>query len=164
MAASFKKDRSFLFSAISMVALILLFGITTIILSDATSKSYLALNESRSNMSDSRIATGYISTKIRLADRAGAVEIKQFEGGDAIVLSEEISGEIYDTWIYAYKGYLTETLIGRQNSFSPEFGFPIVKIKELRAEAVKDGCAIQVGVVSENGELQELYLSLRSAR
>ena len=59
---------------------------------------------------NSRTAFSYITEKIRQNDTSSAVSIGTLDDVPSIILSQEVEGEIFHTYLYEYDGYLTELL------------------------------------------------------
>ncbi len=64
-----------------------------------------------SNMEEAfsdRTAMAFVAKQIRQNDRADAIYVGEIEGEEALIISEEINGELYYKYIYYYNGYLRE--------------------------------------------------------
>ena len=59
---------------------------------------------------NTRTSLSYVVEKIRQADAEGAVSIGTFEGNPALILSSEVNGIVYHTYIYEYHGMLKELM------------------------------------------------------
>ena len=55
----------------------------------------------------------YLTEKVRQNDRENGVAVKEIGGEPALVFSEEIGGEVYETWSYLYGGSLREITVKR---------------------------------------------------
>ena len=94
---------------------------------------YRRLTERDQMAFDSRTAVRYVTTRVRQADRAEGLSLRQFEGLDALVLPEQIDGDCYETWIYCYDGQLRELLIRSGTPAQPEDGGEVLALEELSA-------------------------------
>lgn len=112
-----------------------------------------------------RTAVQYIATKVRQADRQGAVSVCSFEGRDALVLAEEIDGETYLTRIYYHDGYLRELFSSADGEMLPEDGEKILEAAGFLACANEpaDG-QLSLRIQAPDGTWQELTLCLRSGK
>ena len=108
---------------------------------------------------DMRTSLSYISEKIRQNDVAGGVFVSELEGQNALVLVQDISGSVYETWIYSDAGALKELLV-KQGSATREAGREIMKLQSFTAELV-DG-TLSLYVTASDGSTAELMQSLRS--
>ena len=109
---------------------------------------------------DRRTAGQYLSTRVRQSDRLGDVTAGCFEGVDALVLSEEIEGERYETLVYCYDGYLRELFAAAGGGFLPEDGEKVLEAQHLSIE--QEGQCLFLELTGPDGEAQELTLYLRS--
>ncbi len=73
-----------------------------------TEKRILEQNEIKAN---ARIAQSYINVKLKQNDKAGKISIKENPDTqkNALVISNVVDGEKYDTWIYFKNGNLLES-------------------------------------------------------
>ena len=143
--------------------ILLLFGVfaasvLAVLLSGAG--TYRRLSERDDRSYDRRTAAQYVSARVRQADRAGAVSVRTFEGCPALILSEEIGGESYETRIYHYDGYLRELFASAEGDFLPEDGEKVLPLEGFLVYPEEPG--LQVRILTEDGRWQELRLALRS--
>lgn len=80
----------------------------------------------------------YISTKIRQSDAVNSVYIADFGGENALVLTQEIGGEIYETRIYHRDGELRELFTRKGEAVSPDDGQFIMNVRALYMEETQD--------------------------
>lgn len=143
--------------------ILLLFGVfavsvLAVLLSGAG--AYRRLTERDDRAYDRRTALQYVATRVRQADRQGAVAVRSFEGCPALILSEEIEGEVYETRIYHYDGYIRELFVWAEEEFLPEDGEKVLPAESLLVDWEEPG--LQIRVLTEDGRWQELRLALRS--
>ncbi|MDR3052730.1 MAG: DUF4860 domain-containing protein, partial [Coriobacteriales bacterium] len=60
---------------------------------------------------DLRTGALYVAEKTRQSDVNGAVRIDSYEGNDALVMTEQETGQGYETWIFVSDGVLYEEFI-----------------------------------------------------
>lgn len=127
--------------------------------------TYRRLTERDRTSYDSRTAAQYLATKVRQADRQGAVSVRDFEGRDALVLTEEIDGEWYETRIYYCDGYLRELFTASDSDLAPEDGEKILPAGGflVYADDPAEG-QLRLRVQAANGTWEELTLFLRAGR
>lgn len=145
------------------LAVLLLFGvfavcILSVLLTGADAYHRLARRDQFSY--DRRTAGQYLSTRVRQADRAGAVSVESFDGVDALVFAEEIDGEAFETLVYCYDGYLRELFVPAEGDFLPEDGEKVLQAEGL--SLALEGSLLTAGLTGPAGERQELTLFLRS--
>ena len=137
---------------VASVLLVLLTG------ADAIQK----LNERDQSSYDRRTVVQYITTRVRQGDRRGLVEVREIEGRSVLVLSEQIEGTDYETYVYYYDGNLCELFVEAGLDMELEFGEWILPLKELTFE--DEGTHIRANIVMEDGTAREMILALRSER
>ena len=114
---------------------------------------------------DHRTAAQYIVTKIRQADRQGAVSVQSFEGQDALVLAEEIDGEPYLTRIYYHDGYIRELFTFADGEMLPEDGEKILEAAGFLAYADEPAEGqLSLRIQASDGTWEDLTLCLRSGK
>ena len=109
-----------------------------------------------------RVASSYITEKVRQADNNGQVYVKEIFGENALVLTSEVGGSLYNTYIYDYDGNLME-LFARDDltQFYPQSGQKILEISSFDIEAVSDNL-MNVTIVLQDGTRDFLYIAKRS--
>ena len=147
------------------VLVLVLFGvfavcILAVLLTSADAYRRLAERDEQSY--DHRVATQYLATRVRQGDEAGRVFVETFDGVDALVLQEEIEGEVYETRVYCYDGYLRELFCWEEAELAPEDG-EIVLPAQAMSLNLEDGL-LDVEIVSGDGETLNLTLALRSGK
>ena len=111
---------------------------------------------------DQRTGARYLTTRVRQADRLGDVAIQRFEGQDALVFTEVIEDDTYETLVYCYDGYLRELFVAAGGRFMPEDGEKVLAAQGLIIR--QDGRLLDMELTSPTGEVQTLYLYLRSGK
>lgn len=109
---------------------------------------------------DRRTAVQYLATKVRQADRLGAVTVAEFDGGAALTLTESVEGEPYATRIYARDGYLWELFFDANAEMSREDGEKLLPC--AAAEFEMEGDLLTFHLTLPDGAEQSLALQLRS--
>lgn len=145
------------------VLVLLLFGvfavcILSVLLTSADAYRRLA---DRDEMSyDRRVASQYLSTRVRQSDVAGGVAVESFDGVDALVLREEIDGAAYEARVYCYDGYLRELFAESGVDFAAEDGEKILAAESMTLELEEQ--TITAEITDPTGQVQTLTLYLRS--
>lgn len=106
-----------------------------------------------------RTCAQYVATKVRQASSGYAVEVTNFDGVDALALSENIDGEIYVTQVYCYDGWLRELFTAEGGEFLPEDGEQIIEAQAMDL-ALEDGL-LTVDLTDGAGAETQLVLFLR---
>jgi hypothetical protein len=121
--------------------------------------AYKKLTERDQLSYDQRTAIQYLATKVRQADRAGAVTVEDFQGVDALVLREDLDGEVYLTRVYCYDGYLRELSSAADADLSPADGEQVLAADSLLVEEQGNALRLQM---ETDGSWQQEILALRS--
>lgn len=105
---------------IPLIILSLILSITMVLSMIISIETYSCaqsqINISRAN----RVGINYILTKLKCNDHLYGIEVKRFNGTDAIYLHQEIDDCTYTTILYVYDGYLRELLC--ESELIDEFG------------------------------------------
>lgn len=94
----------------SLLALLLfgVFALCVLVVLLTGADAYKGLTERDRTNYDGRTAAQYLTTRVRQADALEGIRLESFAGLDALVVSEDIEGELYETRIYCYDGYIRE--------------------------------------------------------
>ena len=122
--------------------------------------AYRRLSQRDQTGYDERTASQYLATRVRQADRLGGVDVDSFQGVDALILTEEIEGEVYETRVYCYDGYLRELFAAAGGDFYPEDGEKILAANGLTFS--RDGRILTAELLDGAGQLRQITLYLRS--
>lgn len=109
-----------------------------------------------------RTSLSYLSEKIHQNDVSGGVRIDQLDNLTSLVLTQEIGGEAYETWIYAYDGMLCEIMTAQDNQILPSEGQPIVEVASFEAEQKNDQFILTVS--DAQGNTSSLSILPRSGK
>ena len=107
---------------------------------------------------------GYIDIgfeKIRQADAEGAVSIGTFEENPAVILSSEVNGIEYHTYIYEYQGMLKELMERSDISLSASAGQDILAMERFEITAVNDHL-VQCTMKNPEENTISFYICIRS--
>lgn len=83
---------------------------------------------------DRMTAVQYVATRIRQSDSEGVLSVGTFGGESAIIISEDIEGSIYNTYVYCHKGSLREMFCAEGVELDPVFGEEIIPMESFTAE------------------------------
>lgn len=113
-----------------------LFGLAAFSLVSSSGKAYRGISEQTAGDTELRVAISYIDTKIRQNDVQNAIRLEKnpLESGQAIVITENLGKETYETWIYTRDGKMKELLIKKGSKFRDDFGFEISQTDQLTAQ------------------------------
>lgn len=106
-------------------------------------------------------AISYAVNKVRQADRTGAVEIREENGVSILVLTSEINGSLYETWIYTMDGSLRELFTPKDSGLTAADGLPVSECPEMTFSLEEKNGKLLLTIEQEGG--QNLSIFLRSA-
>ena len=148
--------------SVFVICLMLLFVLCALSVIAIGASIYQKNVSSMANNNSHRIASAYITEKIRQSDINGSVRTRDLFGEKVLVMSREVNGEIYNTYIYDFDGKLME-LMARDNlnMIYPQSGQKIMDVKSFDIEEVSDNM-FKIEVVLEDGTEDFLYIAKRS--
>ncbi len=160
----YNKKKNHMIDSVFVICLMLLFllcALTIIAIGASIYKKNVSL---MADNNSHRIATAYITEKIRQSDKNGAISVQQIFGESAIVMTDEIGGKFYNTYIYDYDGNLME-LYARDDlgSIYPQSGQKIMEIKSLDVKEISENM-LSVTFVLPDGSSDNLIISKRSQK
>lgn len=128
--------------------LLMLLGMTIIVLSISGFRAYEAMNDDRTAESEIRTAVAYVSMKIRQSDEIGMFRLDESPSGEgrALVLSEIIRSETYETWIWFERNKLVEAIVPKGEAVSYDVSADVVGLEEF--DISEDGGLVNVRAVS----------------
>ncbi len=109
-----------------------------------------------------RSSVTYLTEKIRQNDIQGGVSLREFDGKNALVLTDNLEGQKYETWIYAKDGALYEILITAGTEIAPGDGQMITEIADLQMESLGDSL-LKVTAVDLDGNMFGSMIHTKSA-
>lgn len=142
------------------IILILFLSVGFLMISISARSYETIVNRSDANF-EIRTPIYYIANKIRQKDGYKAVNIREIEGQQILVLEEVIEGQIYETWIYAYNHKLCEAYVTKGANVTLDSGFELLDIEGLTFEKQKNGLFL-IHLISINGDTYELVIKQRS--
>ena len=92
---------------------------------------YRSIVDREADSFDRRTAAQYITTRVRQADIAEAIRVENFGDTTAMVVYEEIDGDVYATRVYWHDGYLYELFSFGEGDFLPEDGEKVLKTAKV---------------------------------
>ncbi|MEL7647750.1 MAG: DUF4860 domain-containing protein [Sedimentibacter sp.] len=129
-------SKQFSFQFIFIMLLFLIIVIMSVMIILLGKNIYTKINDDRTSNYETRVSLSYLANKVRQSDRKNAVEIRNFEGRNAVVIKETYDDEIYETWIYYYDNAIYEMFTDQGSSFSAEDGLRIVDVQNFEIEKI----------------------------
>ncbi len=100
---------------------------------------------------DVRTSVLYLSQKVRQSEQIDAISIQQFNGADALVITETFGEYKFDTWIYIENGYLCEALLSEGISLISGAGQNIMPLSSMAFD-LDDTGLLSMDVITESGD------------
>ncbi len=149
-------------SLISMVFILGIFAVSALFLVNIGVQVYKNIVTANNDNFELRTSLSYVATKVRQADSAGMVELREMDGLRVLVLGEENEEGAFETYLYFWDGYLYEHFMEKGGFFEPGYGMETFEAASFWMEQTGEG---QLYFKAENsaGDTQELYLTLRAA-
>lgn len=116
------------------------------------------------NMQDTystRTALSYVTEKVRQHDASDSVRLGELEGGTALVLSDELGGDTFLTYIYAEDDHLCELTVREGTQASRSMGEQIIQVQDFTMEDAGNGF-LQFSASDSAGDTIRFLLHLRS--
>lgn len=156
-----KKDKHMI-DSVFVICLMLLFVLCALSVIAIGATIYQKNVSSMANNNSHRIASAYITEKIRQSDINGSVRTRDLFGEKVLVMSKEINGELYNTYIYDFDGKLMELMARNDlNVVYPQSGQKIMEVKSFDIEEVSEKM-FKIEIVLEDGTEDFLYITKRS--
>ena len=159
-----RKNNKHIIDSVFVICLMLLFVLSALSVIAIGAAIYKKNVAAMADNNSHRIASAYITEKIRQADIDGQVSTKQVFGENALVLSREINDQMFNTYIYDYDGNLME-LDARADLevFYPLSGQKILEIGSLDIKEVTDNI-LGITITLTDGTEEYLYIAVRSTK
>lgn len=154
--------KSHVIDAVFILCLMFLFVLSALAVITIGANIYKKNVSAMSDNYSHRIASAYVTEKVRQADNQGRVYVKDLFEGHALVLQDEIDGVLYNTYIYSYDGYLME-LYARADlkDIYPQSGQKILEITSFNVDYVSDSL-LSVDLILKDGEDESMFIARRS--
>lgn len=119
------------------------------------------ITERDRNGYDRRTAVQYMTTRIRHSDSDGALSVGTYNDSTALIITEEIDGETFQTFIYYYDGYICELFCRAGYTPAPEFGEKVLPADAMQISDADDYIEIRI---ETNGSEETLRCMIRSRK
>lgn len=146
---------------IFMLALLVLFAITSFLVVSIGAKQYQSTVDTLAQNQETRSVTAYLQEKINQHDTSNSVVICTVGEADALRLTEFTDNQEYHTYIYAYNGYLWEASVSSLTAVAPGNGEPVMKVTNLTIEEFP-GMLFCFHITDKTGSSYPFYLSINA--
>ena len=136
------------------------FAVMGVLLILLGAQAYNSVVNSAQRCANERILRSYPLNKVRMNDNAEALSVRQIEGVDVLTIEQDYDGDIYETYVYCYDGYLRELFMAQEEEFYLEDGEGLVEAEYFRPKIENGMMSFEIGTA--NGENYQAKLALRS--
>ena len=134
-------------------ALLAAFALLSLIVVVVGAKSYRMINATAEQAYVSRTGMSYLVGKVRGADEAGQIEVRDEAGMSVLTLGQTIDGEAYHTYIYCDGTAVLEYFARAELPFSPDYGEKIFDAGSL--SFTLEGGLLQISIVDAGGKTHD---------
>ncbi len=124
------KHFSFSEIASNFLLLILFCGALLAVVLSGT-KIYQGISANLDKQFSTTTCLNYITAKVRHYDANGGVTVEKFGNGNALVLTEDINGEVYATYLYCYEDSLMELFCSMDSDFDETYGEKVMAMDNV---------------------------------
>lgn len=156
----FKNENRHMVDVLFVISLFCVFAFSALMLVIIGANVYKKTAAHMDTNYASRISYAYLSEKIRQNDHAGALSVGSYGDGDALIISENINGTVYYTYLYQYDGKLRELFTNTPDTLHPSAGQAIMDCSSFSVSAVSD-TLYYFSLTGSDGEETALYASTR---
>ena len=140
-----------------VLILFAVFVITALFISSSGALAYKnAVNQMETRF-NRQTCISYITAKIRANNESGKVSIGEFDGINALCITDNFGGEEYVTYIYQCDGMVREMFCSTELSLDPESGSALAEAKAL--EFSKDGNMFIVTLTGNDDVVTTVYVN-----
>lgn len=109
-----------------------------------------------------RTALSYVAEKLRQHDSAGQAALTSLDGSTALLLTDEIEGSVYETYIYPDGDYVCELVVREGTEVSADMGQQILRAEGFSITSLDDGF-LRFTAPDSEGQTYSFILHLRSS-
>lgn len=168
-----KQEKNFIVDVLFVLALFGVFTVSALMLVTVGADVYRHTVEDMDSNYETRTSVAYITEKIRQNDISlpkehsqQSITIGTLADTPALILTQDIDGELYCTYLYLHDGYLKE-LFMKSDSYPGEnasaAGQEILPLKDLSMEQPAPN-VLSFQLTTTDGESHSFCVSLRSSQ
>lgn len=147
-----------------VMLLLLVLSLSIFMLASTTSMQYESLEQQKSMDTELRVATSYLTTKLRQSDEVGKIHVIEHDGYNQVMLmiEEVFFGESYETWIYVTDGKLREATIVANGRLDDALSFEIAEVKDVVFKWLPQK-GIDMTIIGHDDQVRDVFISLKTA-
>jgi len=118
------------FKQAAVILLLMLFSLACLALALSAAKSFKDIEIDKRRISELMVAYSYLNMKIRQNDCEGFIQVRPspLGEGQALVITEVLDSETYETWIYLEDGELREAFLVEGGNLTRDTSFSVAQI------------------------------------
>jgi len=150
------------FRGVFIFALLAAFALLSLVVVIAGARSYRMINATAEKAYISRTGLSYLTGKVRSADEAGMVGVRNENGVDVLTLGGVYGEERYNTYIYCDGSNVCEYFAKVDLPFSPDLGEAVFAAAQL--SCLEDGGLLTITLADGAGQTYSAAVFLQSAK
>ncbi len=156
-----QKQDQHIVDVLFVIGLFCIFALSSIFLISVGANIYRKTVTHMNENFNTRTSLSYVVEKIRQADTEGVVSVGTFEGNPAVILSSEVNGTAYHTYIYEYQGMLKELMERNDTTLPASAGQDILAMEQFELTAVHDHL-VRCSMKTPEENTISFYICIRS--
>ncbi len=121
----------------------------------AGAQAYSRLTRRDSYAYDVRVGLQYVAARVRQAPSPAQVSVTDFDGVDALTVTQQVDGQEYVTRVYCRDGWLMELFCAADGDFEPQDGEKLLPAEALELEVRDELLYVHL---TQEGQRHELIL------
>lgn len=143
------------------ILLFFLFALTALSVLLMATGIYQSITDRSTHSYTARTSLAYINEKLHQSDCGGQVQLGTLDGCEALVIQQQLEGQNYTTYIYAYEGELRELFLKEGAAASARTGTCITEISAFAVEEVA-GNLFRIHCQDKDGREESLLVHIHS--
>ncbi len=157
----FMNKRNHMFDFIFPVILLFVFAISALVITLFSANVYEGAVRDSARNDSARTCLSYVSEKIHAADKKNMISIGEFDGCNALIITDEIDEKKYNTYIYYHDGQLRELFVKDGADFTAINGSEVIEVSDFSIEEKADGI-YRFTCTDKDGEKASSVVGVRS--
>ncbi|MDE6675368.1 MAG: DUF4860 domain-containing protein [Acetatifactor sp.] len=159
-----KQEKNHIVDILFVLALFVVFTLSALVLVILGASVYKQTVSYMDDNYTARTAYSYLTEKVRQNDLYNSISLGQLEDTDALVLTREINGTTYATYLYLHEGSLRELFMRQGSDIGTDplsAGQKILPLTDWTLE-MEEEHLLHIALTLEDNSHKDLYIALRS--
>lgn len=160
-----KQEKHFIVDVLFVLALFGVFAVSALVLVTIGADVYQHTVQDMTGNYETRTAVSYLTEKIRQNDIASpdgenTAYLTTLDGEPALMLTQDIDGDTYSTYLYLHRGYLKELFIKQDSSVggnSLDAGVKIIELESFQPEQITPQL-LSIAMTTKQGESHKIFV------